>query len=87
MNCRVTHQKKLVEGLKAKQSVKEIETLLNGWWTQEGCAESFQKHRDTMRQSWRSRMQEFEKGLSAEQRQSLVEELTSFKDNIRGILK
>ena len=87
MTCRVTHQKKLVQALKAKKTSSEIETILNGWWTQEGCSTDFRKHRDTMRQSWRNRMTQFEKSLNEDQRKSLVAELTELKNNIRGILK
>ena len=87
MTCRVTHQKKLVAALKAKKPASEIETILNGWWTQEGCSKDFLKHRDTMRQSWRTRMTQFEKSLNEDQRSSLVEELTDLKNNMRSILK
>lgn len=87
MTCRVEHQKKLVQALKAKQTQPEIESILNGWWTQMGCSDAFQKHRDTMRQTWRKRMTEFEKSLSPEQKTAMIKELTSLKDNIRGIIK
>ena len=87
MTCRVEHQKKLAQALKSKKTTTDIEAILNGWWTQTGCSDAFQKHRDTMRQTWRTRMGQFEKSLSPEQRKSMVEELTSLKDNIRGIIK
>lgn len=86
MSCRVTHQKKLMQALRTKQSIPEVEAILNGWWTQDGCSPAYLKHRNAMRQSWRTRMTEFEKSLDPDQRESLVEELTTFKNNIRSIL-
>ena len=85
--CRRGQQQKLVQALKDKQPTDQVESILNGWWTQSGCPKDFIQDRSRIRARWRARMANLEDTLSSEQRESVIRELGNLRTNLADIIK